>query len=310
MPNVAFLVVGSPNAGFYSQVAAINLAIKTLPWRRWRPEIFVAMGGPSGNGEDSFERWRAHLREVSFSYVAETAWEQANNWAQVETRLLSAPRNMDIYVTIDADTLPVAPLEDVLDEIHATQSIAGVMAHFPPPGLPDSQAWHDLATRIGAPRLEFLFDYSLMDKADPENRHRAPIYFNGGVVFFANSCFERFVKPYFTNIWQLIEALPEPSDDFSGQIALPFTVEKTGLVANTLPMRYNYPNDDLAISLNPGELEEVIIFHYLRTHDFDRRKIFADAVEYRNFLDMPLTGVNLAFQAAVRRLFGQTYPFG
>ena len=27
MPNVAFLVVGSPNAGFYSQVAAINLAI-------------------------------------------------------------------------------------------------------------------------------------------------------------------------------------------------------------------------------------------------------------------------------------------
>ncbi len=311
MPKVAFLVPASSDARFYSEIAAINLAMKALPWRRWEPALCVTMGSrmPSANEEDSFDRWRAYVREVDFTYVAEARWERMGNWDQVDSTLRLAPRDADVYVTLDADTLPVSGLENVLDEAHATQSIAGVMAHYPPPQFNSSvQGWWDLAEKLKAKPLDCSFNYSLVGADEPEERRKTPIYFNGGVVFYAKKCFERIVGPYLALRAKLYEHLGVWTE-FSGQIAMPFAVAESDLPAYTLPMRYNYPNDDAAIPLHPGELENTVIFHYLRDEAFDRHKIFTSATEYDAFLGMSLTGTNLAFQNAVRRSLGPTYPF-
>ena len=139
MPKVAILLAASPNKGFYSQISALNLACRKLAWGRWEWEICAAMGcrTPGVDEEDEFARWRMHLRDVTFTYVSEAKWEQKNNWVQVEAQLSMAPRDADVYLALDADTLPVSGLEDVLDEVVATQSISGVMAHYPPPTLAD-----------------------------------------------------------------------------------------------------------------------------------------------------------------------------
>lgn len=310
MPRVVFLTPASPNAGFYSEIAAIDHAIKALPWGRWEPELYVFMGSrpPFAESDDSFERWRVFLREVNFSYVSEASWERINNWAQVEDSLLMAPRGADVYVTLDADTLPVAGLESVLDEVYATQSVAGVMAHFPPGVLPNANAWRDLATRIGLSNLDFSCEYSLVSHEAPEERRKAPIYFNGGVVFFSQPCFDRFIRTSIDIRWELVDR-SDDFDFFSSQIAMTLAITKLGLPYRVLPMRYNYPNDDIALRTQPGELENVAIFHYLRTQHFDRRKIFTNAVEYQKFLGTSLTGSNLAFQTEVRRVLGSVYPF-
>ena len=311
MPKAAFLVAASPNAGFYSQIAAINLALKALPWKRWEPEVYVTMGSRNSAAvsEDRFERWRPYVREVNFAYVSETEWERINNWAQVDSTFLFAPRNADAYVKIDADTLPVAGLEDILDEIYATQSIGGVMAHFPPPEIADMHRWEEIAAKIGVKQPICSSEYSLIGKDAPEYKRKAPIYFNGGVVFFAQTSVDMFVRPYIELRHRLVETFPNKIEEFSAQIAMSFAIKEAALRAIKLPMRFNYPNDDAAIPLHPGELENAVIFHYLRTHAFDRQKIFTSAGEYKDFLEMSLTGTNLAFQTSVRRILGPTYPF-
>lgn len=310
MPKVAFLIAGSPNASFYSQIAAINLAVKTLRWGRWEPALCVTMGSriPYGNEQDSFDRWHAYVQEVDFTYVAESRWERLGNWAQVDSAFQLAPRDADIYLSLDADALPVAELESVLDEIYKSQFIAGVMAHYPPPLFETVDGWRELAGKINAKPLDFSYSYSLVGEDEPEARRQAPIYFNGGVIFFPKRCFERFVAPYMAMRTTLSEHLGDWAD-FSGQMAIPFVISACDLPSYVLPLRYNYPNDDAAIPVNPGELENVVIFHYLRHQFFDRAKIFTNAAEYEAFLGKSLTGTNLAFQNSVRRNLGARYPF-
>src|SRR5260370_42557749 len=74
-------------------------------------------------------------------------------------------------------------------------------------------------------------------------------------------------------------------------------------------MRYNCPNDGFSEARYPEELDNVCIFHYLRTHAFDRHKIFASRRAYQEFLELPLTGCNKVFQSCVSTLIGSEYPF-
>jgi hypothetical protein len=59
----------------------------------------------------------------------------------------------------------------------------------------------------------------------------------------------------------------------------------------------------------PEELANVVIFHYLRTTQFDRHRIFASAEEYSKFLALNLSGVDCLFQESVKSILGASYPF-
>jgi hypothetical protein len=310
LPRVSFLVPASPNAAFYSQIAALNLALKALPWRRWEPSLHVTMGPrmPGASSDDRFDRWRAYVREVEFTYVSEARWAAQDNWAQVDSTLWTAPRNADVLVSLDADTFPVSSLEGILDEVLAADSVAGVMAHYPPPSIKSCEGWHEIADNLHVPCLKLGQFYSLVDPGMADEHRRAPSYFNGGVIFYASSCFEGFLRAYMRLRSKLSHVLADGSD-FSGQIAIPFALAEVPIRPIVLPMRYNYPNDDNAIAANPGELEQAVIYHYLRTQAFDRRAIFASAADYQSFLSMPLDGSNLAFREAVRNVAGPSYPF-
>lgn len=304
------MIAGSANAAFYSQVAAFNYALKRLTWTRWTPEIYVALGPRLADEsfEDSFARWRQHLKDVTFSYVSESSWDEKDNWAQVDASMLNAPRNADVYVSVDADTLPVGELETILDEIFGKNCIAGVMAHYPPPGFVDASSWTALMNTFGIEEPDLSFLPSLPCKEDPNRIFSLPIYFNGGVIFYSQEIFERFVLEYI-NTRTLVERELQNGQNFSGQLAMAITVSKLGLNAVILPMRFNFPNDDGAIRQHPKELEQIRIFHYLRTNAFDRRKIFSSVDGYKSLIEMELTGVNRVFAGTVRKIFGSEYPF-
>ena len=74
-------------------------------------------------------------------------------------------------------------------------------------------------------------------------------------------------------------------------------------------MRFNFPNDPIADELYPYELENVILIHYLRTNLFNRHRIFADLIDFRQFIRAPLIGSNKIFQSYVLHLTDGTYPF-
>jgi hypothetical protein len=308
MRKFAILIPGSPTPAFYSQIAAISLALKRLSWSRWSPEIYASFGGEyGGEFEAAWHQWRPHLRDVHIFRSSETQFAEMENWSQVDASVATAPRDCDALVCLDADTLPVGNFESVLDRVVEENLVAGVIAHYPvPPGVDPRGDWARWAGLIDRP-LDFSHTHTLVFPHEPEERRLAPFYINGGVIAFSKHAFDRFAPTYLGYRRRLM-ALME-NNNFSAQVAFTLAVASEGLATWALPMRYNFPNDPIAEQLHPTELEHVVIHHYLRTGQFDRHHIFASRENYEAFLSLPLSGVNAKFQEAVRSMFGDRYPF-
>jgi hypothetical protein len=307
MRKVAFLIAASPTPAFYSQIAVLSLALRKLAWTDWQPSVHVYLGGPQD--ADAYREWRPHLLDADMRWVSDTSFSRDGDWAQSDDVFRYAPRDVDVLVTMDADTLPVVALEDLLDHVHETLSIAGVIAHYPfplSPGMSLAETWRQLSSGLDV-ALDFRFAHTLMPVSSPVEERQTPFYLNFGVVLFPRSTFDDVASRYLAIRPSLMDRLAEP--DFSGQAALALAIAANGARTWALPMRFNFPNDLRAEEMYPEELANVVIFHYLRTSTFDRHQIFLSAERYAGFLGLPLTGVDRLFQDAVRRVVGPAYPF-
>lgn len=308
MPKVAFLIPASPTDAFYSQIAAISRGLKALRWSAWEPSIHAFFGGndPADAG-DTLDQWLPHLQDVEMTRVSQLNYIKQGNWAQCDATIISAPRDADVLVSLDADTLPVGEFEDVLDRVMETQCIAGVLAHYPFPGSTGMDGWNEIAKyHIGKP-LAFSHTHSLVGPGEPENRRQAPFYINGGVIFYSRECFGKFSRSYLPLREKLMSIME--NNDFASQVANTLAIADGNILTWALPMRYNFPNDEIAQQLHPEESQNVIIHHYLRTARFNRHEIFTTAGAYDKFLELELDGPDLRFQKDVRKVLGADYPF-
>ena len=305
MPRVAILIAASPTRAFFSQLAAFSLAIRNIPWSRWEPRVHVYVGGECD--PDAYTDWRPHLREMDLIWVSDARFAREGDWAQSDDVFRFAPRDVDVLLAMDADTLPVASLETVLDRVLETGSVAGTLAHYPFPDRSVRDSWERVARGLLDVPLEFGFSYSLIGPGSPDEHRLAPFYLNFGVVFFPSGSFAEVARQYLRMRPTVAERLDEPV--FSGQVALTLAVTVAGVRTWALPMRYNFPNDPVAERMYPGDLAHVAVFHYLRTGKFDRHTIFTSREEYYRFLGLQLTGVDLRFQDSVREIIGSDYPF-
>jgi hypothetical protein len=259
-------------------------------------------------------------------FTSRDRFTRDGDWAQSDDVFRFAPRDAEILIALDADTLIVGDLEPLLNQIAEEQVVAGVIAHYPtylPPALDHvtgriieppnlarlsaREAWGALASGLVDQPLDFQFEHTLLDLDAPATYRFTPFYPNFGVVLFPRPTFDRLALEYLKFRPELMARLPAP--DYAGQAAL--TLAAAAVCARTLalPLRYNFPNDIVAERMHPDEARQIVIFHYLRTDKFDRHTIFTTAQHYQQFLDLDLAGVNSAFQDAVRRIVGQTYPF-
>jgi hypothetical protein len=239
--------------------------------------------------------------------VPEEIFQREGNWAQADAAMASAPDDAEVLVSMDADTLPVAGFEDVLDRVADEDLIAGVMAHYPPGTATAPRAdWAQAAEVVNRP-LSFSHTYSLAEPDAPDEHRVAPFYVNGGVVFYARECFDVLTPLYLEIRAKLSTRVTHEA--FTGQVALTLAATEAGLNTWELPMRYNFPNDSIAARLHPFEAQNVVIYHYLRTDQFDRHRIFASSDAFDRFLTMELEGPGLGFQNAVKRIFSARYPF-
>jgi hypothetical protein len=313
MRQVAVLVAASPTRAFYSQVAALRLALHRLRWSRWQPSVHLYVGGSYDPA--ALEDWLPHLGGVQIHWTPAARFALDGDWAQSDDVFMSAPPDADVLLAMDADTLPVDVLEPVLDDVWESGAVAGVIAHYPPfpqavgPGGDASlrEAWRHLAKGLLDTPLDFSYCHTLIGSEVQHEQRVAPFYLNFGVVFFPRDAFHSIAPQYLAIRPQLMQRMSSP--DFSGQAALTLAIasEKANTVA--LPMRYNFPNDPIAEQMYPAELDRAVVFHYLRTDTFDRHQIFVTTEQYERFLALHLQGVNRRFQEAVRTIIGERYPF-
>ena len=266
--------------------------------------LYLYLGGGAEPGE--LDRWSPHLGDVAISQVAPSRFATEGDWAQSDDVFALAPRDADVLVAMDADVLPVGPLEEILEVVAADDVVAGTLAHYAFPGTTSpADDWARVADGLVS-TLSFDYEYSLAQYPQPRD-NRIPFYLNFGVVLFSRASFERLAPAYLALRPAVAPRMQD--DDFSGQVALALAIAETQVRTLPLPLRFNFPNDSVAETLYPEELDAVKAIHYLRTDRFDRHAIFTSSDEYRHFLELPLEGVNGSFQDAVRRLLGERYPF-
>jgi hypothetical protein len=310
MRRLAIVIPGTHGAAFYSQIAAIAVAVRSLPWQRWKPSIHAFLGPAEAkaSSDGRWQRWAPFLRDVDVRDVDSGTSAALGNWAQVDAALEEAPAEAEVILCLDADTLPVASFEDVLDTVASGNLVAGVMAHYPPPGIGSRDDWRRIGDGCLTRPLVFEHTYSLVPPDAASEDRVAPFYVNGGVMFFSRNALEQFV-PMYLDIRRnkLVDRMPDEA--FTGQVASSFAISEGGLRTWPLPMRYNFPNDPAAEALYPGEAERVVIHHYLRTGRFDRHRIFTTADEFARFLDLPLQGADSTFRSEAIRVLGSDYPF-
>ena len=113
MPKVCFLVPASPTSGFFSQVAAFNLALKRLDWKRWQPSMLVCFGeAMTEEGRSAHARWQPYLDDVTI-VMAPPIPDNTYFYNQIDGLFRWAPKDADVLVRVDADTLPTGNLEGI-----------------------------------------------------------------------------------------------------------------------------------------------------------------------------------------------------
>src|SRR6186713_2623917 len=129
MRRVAFLIAASPTDAFYSQIAALWARMRSLNWTRWEPSIHVFVGG--ARRDDCVHDWLPYLGDVDICWSSESRFARDGDWAQSDDAIRFAPRDADVLIALDADTFPITSFESMLDRVHDTAAVAGVIAHYP-----------------------------------------------------------------------------------------------------------------------------------------------------------------------------------
>jgi hypothetical protein len=83
--------------------------------------------------------------------------------------------------------------------------------------------------------------------------------------FFSGSIFPELAKCYLQLKPLVLDRLPIQC--FAGDVALSLAATKRPTLA--LPLRYNFPNDEIARISFPKDLEDIRIFHYFRTDEIE-----------------------------------------
>lgn len=254
--------------------------------------------------------WAPHLRRVAVHAVPPAEFREKGYGAQANARWSVAPEDCDLVIFADADVLMIRHIDDLLERLITERSVAGAIAHYPFPQWPGdvpAQKWDSLAHDVIGGKISLDYRHTLVPDSAPADQRQCPFYVNFGFVIVPRVTYPSLAALYLRLVDHVAGLLAYPY--FAGQVSLALAAEALGLPCTDMDMRYNFPNDILAERLYPESMQDVRVIHYLRTHNFDRQKIFSSSSEFRSFLSMRLTGVDAILQGHVARLTSGQYPF-
>lgn len=305
--QLQFLIAGSPNAAFCSQIAMFKRGLDYLgpPYSTaWVTAIF-------GDGEITQlpNDWARHMQDIETVFVETADFRRYNAFAQGDMRFEFVDRHADVVLMIDADTLLLRPIPELLELSLAQPALRGLIAHRSP--FHDEGSWEEVAAAFLDAPLVFDQHYSLAYQVIDGARHRipCPFYINQGVMCATPEIFldlgpkMRELRHAFIERW--------PNLLFhSSQIALALAFAKHAIPHEAMAMRYNFVNRPSEADVQyPGELEQIAVLHYQECSHFDRHRVFTTQAEFDRFLELGLQGSHRVFQDHVRLLTDGKYPF-
>ena len=305
-----FLLCGSATGAFFSQIAFFKLGLNAIGGAYSDARVVAVFGDhdvamlPIG--------WRRYFDGIEAEWDS-TSSEYNENMGDPYTgrhyrRFDLVRADADLAILCDADVAVLNPFDDLVRNLTSKPSLAGVTAHFHfvrgdgRRGEP-AKDWSEISRAVIGKEIELPYRYSLLEGGAS---NRCPFYINYGVFIGTPDLLGEFFS-------RAIQLQPEvyrmTKSWFVSQIVVPLVCADLELPTMSLPMRYNFPNDDLADTMYPGEMANIRFLHYLRTHEFDRHRIFSDEECFDLFMNKEMKGSNEIFRRHVHEITGGRYPF-
>ncbi len=305
--RIQFLIAGSPNDAFCSQIGMFKLALSRLGEPYSNAIITAIFGDAEITGLP--ERWSSIFEGVQVVFADVKDFMKYNVFAQGDLRYEMVDETADIVMMFDADTVLVRAIPELLALSMATPALRAAIAHRPPYG--DREIWGPIFDRYLGYRPPFDHEYALVrDKTEDGSKFLAsPYYINQGVMFGTAAIFKE-LGPKMREIRHDLIAQNPNWLLFSAQIALTVALLRHDIPHEAIALRYNYPNRHTEADLNRvSEFENMAVLHYQNTRHYDRHKIFTSKQQFDEFLGIELHGSHLVFQDFVRNLTTGAYPF-
>lgn len=306
--RLCFTVPASPTDGFFSQIAMFRLALDKLGGNYKQADIVLSLGAESILKIP--EKWeRAFGDGVKLNWADPSYYRQVGMRAHGEKRWQHNYDDYDLIIFHDADTILLKSIDELLIELSDSNSVAGVLAHYPFPHLKDehpAELWQTYAKKFIGRTIPLEYQYSLIADDNSEDA-KCPFYVNFGFVIMTPSVYREIRNTLLEIRRGISPMLINPS--FASQVAFALAVLKHNIPVKNLGMQYNFPNDHIAEKRYPQLVNSIAVIHYLRTSQFDRQKIFVSESSFSEFLSLDLSGINKIFQQYIRKLTEGIYPF-
>lgn len=247
---------------------------------------------------------------VSARWVPEHWWERLH-WSGTGLQMHLYDHDADVVVFMDADTLAVGPLTDVVESLAAERMLAAWPAWQPPPDIDI-----DLVLReCGVGEAVRDLTYSGFGLAFESPRH-CPPYFNAG-FFAVNGGLAR--EMAHTLVADFEDVASRFKTWYVSQLALCVNILRRGYPYRALDMRYNASNGpwdpsapppfasresaDVVAALN-AMIDDVRVLHYcVPTANFSRAKNMDGFDRVRAFCEREgLDSGSVRLQRALRPL--------
>ena len=265
----------SPTPPFLTKVHYLAASLRRFGGALADSPIIVTVGG-----DEPFDLARAHPWSrrlgVEWRWLDDSLWRRHGIYATALQRFcydIQAPSAL----LLDADTLFVGPIDDLVDTVESNHAIAGLIAHISPFLEPDDEQnlWERIfhAAGLGDPSLDCEHSGWQSIEFD-ETRRYCPPYFNLGVLLAPRDVLGALAKTIYAEMETVNQVHLTP---FRCQIALTLAILRSGVQWRSLPLRFNLPNISQFLAHHEAELADARIIHYLRDEDFSRAEDFASA---------------------------------
>lgn len=305
-----FLLCGSATDAFFSQIAFFRLCLNALGGVYSNARVVAVFG--DHEVEMLPNRWRRYFDgiEVEWDTSSPKYDENMGPYSGRHHRCFELVRgDADLAILCDADVAVMDSFDELIGDLTSKPALAGVIAHFHfvygdgSRGDPDTD-WSEISRAILGKDIERPYRYSLCMENDSA---RCPFYINYGVFMGTPDLLREFHR----RAVQLQSKVYGMTESWHAcQITVPLVCADLQLPTRSLPMRYNWPNDERPERIHPEEMEHIRFLHYMKTHEFDRHEVFSDEGLFDVFVNGKMAKrTNEIFRRHVHELTQGRYPF-
>jgi hypothetical protein len=289
----------SPTPAFFRSVRLLAESLRRRGGSLADARLVVTVGDAEQFDLAAAQPWSRDY-PIEWRWLEPELWRRDTYFATALRRFVG-PFEAPLVLMLDADTLFLAPIDDLLLRVEREHVLAGLVTHVSPFDGDSAAAWARLFDAAGLPEPEATEQHTGWEimEHDPARRF-CPPYFNLGMLVAPRSVMTALGAAIFAEL----DAIDSCGwTVYRCQLAVTLALARHRIASLSVPPRFNFPNDPGFWDGYPAEAANIRLLHYLRTDQIHKVDDLADDARFSALArGAGLHPVNALVSRAVREL--------